>query len=44
MKHRRVMDDAPQTLAERWCRAGPAIDDERALRDRFFRTCQLALE
>jgi exonuclease SbcC len=44
MKHRRVMDDAPQTLAERWCRAGPAIDDEQALRDRFFRTCQLALE
>jgi DNA repair protein SbcC/Rad50 len=44
MKHRRVMDDAPLTIAERWCKAGPMTDADHALRDRFFRTCALALE
>jgi hypothetical protein len=44
MKHRRVMDEAPSQLAERWCKTGPAIEPHPALRDRFFRACRTALE
>jgi exonuclease SbcC len=44
MKHRRVMEEAPLQIAERWCKAGPMVDNEIALRDRFFRTCRIALE
>jgi hypothetical protein len=44
MKHRRVMEEAPLQIADRWCKAGPMVGDETALRDRFFRTCRIALE
>jgi len=44
MKHRRVMDEAPSQLAERWCKTGPAIEPDAPLRDRFFRACRIALE
>jgi DNA repair protein SbcC/Rad50 len=44
MKHRRVMEEAPLQIADRWCKAGAMLDDETALRDRFFRTLRIALE
>ncbi|HTK99995.1 MAG TPA: DUF349 domain-containing protein [Pseudomonadales bacterium] len=44
MKHRRVMEEAPMQLAERWCRTGPASNDDSAARERFFRACRIALE
>ena len=44
MKHRRVMEEAPMQLAERWCRTGPALNDDSAVRERFFRACRIALE
>ena len=44
MKHRRVMDEAPMQLAERWCRTGPVLDDDSEVRERFFRACRIALE
>ena len=44
MKHRRVMDEAPMQLAERWCRTGPVLHDEAEARERFFRACRIALE
>ena len=44
MKHRRVMDEAPLQLAERWCRTGPVLHDEAEACERFFRACRIALE
>jgi hypothetical protein len=44
MKHRRVMEEAPMQIAERWCKTGPVLDDDGALRERFFRACRSALE
>ena len=44
MKHRRVMDEAPMQLAERWCRTGPVAEDDAEVRERFFRACRIALE
>ena len=44
MKHRRVMEEAPMQIAERWCKAGPVLNDESAVRERFFRACRIALE
>ena len=44
MKHRRVMDEAPMQLAERWCRTGPVVEDDSEVRERFFRACRIALE
>jgi exonuclease SbcC len=44
MKHRRVMEEAPMQIAERWCKTGPVLDDDGALRERFFRACRTALE
>ncbi len=44
MKHRRVMEEAPMQLAERWCRTGPASNDDSPARERFFRACRIALE
>jgi exonuclease SbcC len=44
MKHRRVMEEAPMQIAERWCKTGPVTHDESAVRERFFRACRTALE
>ena len=44
MKHRRVMEEAPMQIAERWCKTGPVSSDEGAVRERFFRACRTALE
>ena len=44
MKHRRVMEEAPMQLAERWCRTGPVANDDNAVRERFFRACRIAME
>ena len=44
MKHRRVMEEAPMQLAERWCRTGPVASDDEAVRERFFRACRIAME
>ncbi len=44
MKHRRVMEEAPMQIAERWCKTGPVLQDETALRERFFKACRIALE
>ena len=44
MKHRRVMDEAPMQLAERWCRTGPVLDDDSEVRERFFGACRIAME
>ena len=44
MKHRRVMEEAPMQIAERWCKTGPVLNDEDAVRERFFRACRTALE
>ncbi len=44
MKHRRVMEEAPLQIAERWCKAGPVQNDEPTVRERFFRACRAALE
>ncbi len=44
MKHRRVMEEAPMQLAERWCRTGPVLSEESTIRERFFRACRIALE
>lgn len=44
MKHRRVMEEAPMQLAERWCRTGPALNEDDAVRERFFRACRIAME
>ena len=44
MKHRRVMEEAPLQIAERWCKTGPVLNDEADVRERFFRACRAALE
>jgi hypothetical protein len=44
MKHRRVMEEAPMQIADRWCRTGPVLNDDTAVRERFFRACRIALE
>jgi hypothetical protein len=44
LQRRRVMEEAPLQLAERWCRTGPVADDDEEVRERFFRACRIALE
>ncbi len=39
-KHRQTLDDDPQQMAERWCRAGPVERDDPTLRARFFEACR----
>lgn len=42
-KHRRVLDDDPIHMAERWCQLGPVRDDDANLRARFFAACRHAI-